>query len=62
MDMFLAVITLFLVANMAIAFTMLRRINLNSPCVLAYEQQQTVQQSNVIEQSFSTVVKTELAQ
>lgn len=62
MDMFLAVITLFLVANMAIVFTMLRRVNLNNPCVLAYEQQQSLPVVASVEQSFSTVMNTELAQ
>lgn len=40
MDLFLVFITMFLVANMMIVVTMLRRIDLNNPSVQAWEQQQ----------------------
>lgn len=62
MDMFLSMITLFLVANMAIVFTMVRRINLNNPCVLAFEQEQAASLTPAVEPAFSPVMNTELAQ
>ncbi|MBV2129211.1 hypothetical protein [Arsukibacterium indicum] len=40
MDLFLVFITMFLVANMMIVVTMLRRVDLNNPSVQAWEQQQ----------------------
>ncbi|WP_019677487.1 hypothetical protein [Arsukibacterium perlucidum] len=40
MDLFLVFITMFLVANMMLVVTMLRRVDLNNPSVLAWEQQQ----------------------
>lgn len=39
MDLFLVFITMFLVANMMLVVTMLRRVDLNSPSVQAWEQQ-----------------------
>ncbi len=39
MDLFLTVVVLFLVANMAVFFTMLRRVNLDNESVIAWEQQ-----------------------
>ncbi len=39
MDLFLAFITMFLVANMMLVATMLRRVDLNNPSVQAWEQQ-----------------------
>ncbi|WP_333607083.1 hypothetical protein [Arsukibacterium sp.] len=40
MDMFLSVIVLFMVANLAIVVSMLRRVDLNNDSVLAWEQAQ----------------------
>ena len=40
MDLFLVFITMFLVANMMLVVTMLRRVDLNNPSVVAWEQQQ----------------------
>ncbi|WP_213998739.1 hypothetical protein [Arsukibacterium sp.] len=40
MDLFLVFITMFLVANMMLVVTMLRRVDLNNPSVQAWEQQQ----------------------
>lgn len=40
MDLFLVGITVFLLANVAIVFSMLRRVNLNNDSVLAWEQSQ----------------------
>lgn len=40
MDFFLVAITLFLLANIAVSVTMLRRVNLHNDSVLAWEQQQ----------------------
>lgn len=42
MDLFLLGTVLFLLANVAIAVTMLRRVNLNNDSVLAWEQAQVV--------------------
>lgn len=39
MDLFLIFITMFLVANMMLVVTMLRRVDLNNPSVQAWEQQ-----------------------
>ncbi len=39
MDLFLVFITMFLVANMMLVVTMLRRVDLNNPSVQAWEQQ-----------------------
>lgn len=39
MDLFLTVVVLFLVTNMAVFFTMLRRVNLDNESVIAWEQQ-----------------------
>ncbi|MBU1309278.1 MAG: hypothetical protein KKE30_07080 [Gammaproteobacteria bacterium] len=41
MDLFLVAIVLFLLTNIAVAVTMLRRVNLHNDSVLAWEQQQT---------------------
>ncbi|MBZ9613403.1 hypothetical protein [Rheinheimera maricola] len=41
MDLFLVGIVLFLLANVAVVVTMLRRVNLNNDSVLAWEQAQT---------------------
>ena len=41
MDFFLLGTVLFLLANVAIVVTMLRRVNLNNDSVLAWEQAQT---------------------
>lgn len=40
MDLFLVAMTLFLLTNIAVAVTMLRRVNLHNDSVLAWEQQQ----------------------
>ncbi|WP_215398375.1 hypothetical protein [Rheinheimera oceanensis] len=42
MDLFLLGTVLFLLANVAVAVTMLRRVNLNNDSVLAWEQAQVV--------------------
>lgn len=39
MDFFLIFITMFLIANMMLVVTMLRRVDLNNPSVQAWEQQ-----------------------
>ncbi|MAD73573.1 MAG: hypothetical protein CML20_02000 [Rheinheimera sp.] len=39
MDLFLVFITMFLVANMMLVVTMLRRVDLNNPSVQAWEAQ-----------------------
>lgn len=41
MDLFLLGTVLFLLANVAIVVTMLRRVNLNNDSVIAWEQAQT---------------------
>ena len=40
MDFFLVAIVLFLLANVAVVITMLRRVNLHNDSVLAWEQAQ----------------------
>ncbi|MDP5135746.1 hypothetical protein [Rheinheimera baltica] len=40
MDLFLLSIMLFLLANVAVVFSMLRRVNLNNDSVMAWEQAQ----------------------
>lgn len=49
MDMFLSVIVLFMVANLAIVVGMLRRVDLNNDSVLAWElsQQYAIEQQAV---------------
>ncbi|KKO43865.1 hypothetical protein WG68_18435 [Arsukibacterium ikkense] len=42
MDLFLVFITMFLVANMMLVVTMLRRVDLNNPSVQAWEQQHAI--------------------
>ncbi len=42
MDFFLAGTLLFLLANITVAVTMLRRVNLHNDSVLAWEQEQAV--------------------
>ena len=42
MDFFLVFITMFLVANMMLVVTMLRRVDLNNPSVQAWEQQHAI--------------------
>ncbi|KKO50225.1 hypothetical protein VT06_01870 [Arsukibacterium sp. MJ3] len=39
MDLFLVFITMFLVANMMLVVTLLRRVDLNNPSVQAWEMQ-----------------------
>lgn len=61
MDMFLSLVTLFLVANMAIVFTLLRRIDLNNASVQAWEQAQAA--TDVASQpAYNANLNTELAQ
>ncbi len=65
MDMFLSAVTLFLVANMAIVFTMLRRVDVNNASVIAWEQEQhsaTVNSATPVAPVFSATLNTELAQ
>ncbi|MCC5450660.1 hypothetical protein LMJ53_02785 [Rheinheimera sp. UJ51] len=62
MDMFLSFVTLFLVANMAIVFTMLRRIDLNNSSVQAWEQEQAVHLAPAPQTTFTAALTTELAQ
>lgn len=63
MDMFLSLVTLFLVANMAIVFTMLRRIDLNNASVQAWEQEHAVVEPAVISRPvYAPTFNTELAQ
>ena len=62
MDMFLSFVTLFLVANMAIVFTMLRRIDLNNSSVQAWEQEQAVHVAHAPQATFAAALTTELAQ
>jgi hypothetical protein len=46
MDLFLFGTVLFLLANVAVVFTMLRRVNLNNDSVLAWEQAQIADTAN----------------
>lgn len=62
MDMFLSLVTLFLVANMAIVFTLLRRIDLNNASVQAWEQAQVVTEAAASRPAYSANLNTELAQ
>lgn len=63
MDMFLSLVTLFLVANMAIVFTMLRRIDLNNASVQAWEQEHAVVEPAVSSRPvYAPTFNTELAQ
>jgi hypothetical protein len=57
MDLFLVFITMFLVANMMLVVTMLRRIDLNNPSVQAWEQQQAaVTGANTLTDTHSAAV------
>ncbi len=62
MDMFLSLVTLFLVANMAIVFTLLRRIDLNNASVQAWEQAQVVTEAVASRPAYNANLNTELAQ
>lgn len=62
MDMFLSLVTLFLVANMAIVFTLLRRIDLNNASVQAWEQTQVTTDVAISQPVFEANLNTELAQ
>lgn len=62
MDMFLSLVTLFLVANMAIVFTLLRRIDLNNASVQAWEQTQVATDVAINQPVFEANLNTELAQ
>jgi hypothetical protein len=62
MDMFLSFITLFLVANMAIVFTLLRRVDLNNASVQAWEQEQSAHSAKAAQPVYAQVMNTELAQ
>lgn len=62
MDMFLSFITLFLVANMAIVFTLLRRVDLNNASVQAWEQEELAQSANTAKPVYAQTMNTELAQ
>lgn len=62
MDMFLSLVTLFLVANMAIVFTLLRRIDLNNASVQAWEQAQAATDVASNQPVFNANLNTELAQ
>ncbi|EHR41294.1 MULTISPECIES: hypothetical protein [Alishewanella] len=62
MDMFLSFITLFLVANMAIVFTLLRRVDLNNASVQAWEQQQLAHSTQATQAVYAQGMNTELAQ
>jgi len=62
MDMFLSLVTLFLVANMAIVFTLLRRIDLNNASVQAWEQAQAATEVTVAQPAYVPGLNTELAQ
>lgn len=61
MDMFLSLVTLFLVANMAIVFTLLRRIDLNNASVQAWEQAQTATDGAINQSAYNANLNTELA-
>lgn len=62
MDMFLSLVTLFLVANMAIVFTLLRRIDLNNASVQAWEQAQAATAVASSRPAYNANFNTELAQ
>lgn len=62
MDMFLSLVTLFLVANMAIVFTLLRRINLNNESVVAWEQAHADMSAANTQRDFDSGLDTELVQ
>lgn len=62
MDMFLSLVTLFLVANMAIVFTLLRRINLNNESVIAWEQTHLDTPAMNTQLGFNSSLDTEMAQ
>lgn len=62
MDMFLSFITLFLVANMAIVFTLLRRVDLNNASVQAWEQEQSARSAQATQPVYAQSMNTELAQ
>jgi len=62
MDMFLSFITLFLVANMAIVFTLLRRVDLNNASVHAWEQEQLTHSTQASQAVYTQGMNTELAQ
>ncbi|GHG72807.1 hypothetical protein GCM10010919_25400 [Alishewanella longhuensis] len=62
MDMFLSLVTLFLVANMAIVFTLLRRIDLNNASVQAWEQAQVATDVASSQPVFNANLNTELVQ
>ena len=62
MDMFLSFITLFLVANMAIVFTLLRRVDLNNASVQAWEQEQFARSAKATQPVYAQSMNTELAQ
>ncbi|WP_423185201.1 hypothetical protein ACO1PK_08425 [Alishewanella sp. d11] len=62
MDMFLSLVTLFLVANMAIVFTLLRRINLNSESVIAWEQTHADTPTVNAQLGFNSSLDTEMVQ
>ena len=62
MDMFLSFITLFLVANMAIVFTLLRRVDLNIASVQAWEQEQSARSAKSTQPVYAQSMNTELAQ
>jgi hypothetical protein len=62
MDMFLSFITLFLVANMAIVFTLLRRVDLNNASVQAWEQEELARSTQAVQPVYTQTMNTELAQ
>jgi hypothetical protein len=62
MDMFLSFITLFLVANMAIVFTLLRRVDLNNASVQAWELEQSARSAKATQPVYAQSMNTELAQ
>lgn len=62
MDLFLSLITLFMVANMAIVFTLLRRVDLNNSSVREWEQTQYTLTTVENQPVYSTTLNSELAQ
>lgn len=62
MDMFLSLVTLFLVANMAIVFTLLRRIDLNNASVQAWEHTQSLATTPASQPVYNANLNTELTQ
>lgn len=62
MDMFLSLVTLFLVANMAIVFTLLRRIDLNNASVQAWEHTQSIAAAPASQPVYNANLNTELTQ